>query len=66
MLIYVNGEKKHFEQSCTLAQLLTRFELKPQGVVVERNRTIVKAEDLERVRIEPEDVIEIVRFVGGG
>lgn len=55
-----------FESPCTLSELLQQFELKPHGVVVERNRSIVRAEDLDRISIQNEDVIEIVRFVGGG
>ena len=66
MLVYLNGEQKFFNESLTLSELLRRFELKSQGVVVEHNRTIVKTEELERIRIQNEDVIEIVRFVGGG
>jgi thiamine biosynthesis protein ThiS len=66
MVIFLNGERKVFESPCTLSELLQQFELKPHGVVVERNRSIVRAEDLDRISIQNEDVIEIVRFVGGG
>lgn len=38
----------------------------PERVVVERNLEIVPKEQLAQVVIQDEDVIEVLRFVGGG
>ena len=46
--------------------LLREFEIDPRMVVVERNREIVRRDDLDRVRVEDGDRFEIVQFVGGG
>ena len=38
----------------------------PERVVVERNLDIVPRDELEKVVLEDEDVVEVLRFVGGG
>ncbi len=35
-------------------------------VVVEHNRTIVRRPELDAVRLDNGDIIELVHFVGGG
>jgi thiamine biosynthesis protein ThiS len=64
--IVVNGDRRAVPADATLLELLHLLELDPRTVVVEHNRTIVRRPDLERARIAPGDVIELVHFVGGG
>ncbi len=45
---------------------IDRKWFEPERVVVERNLEIIPSEALGHVMIQDEDVIEVLRFVGGG
>ncbi|MCL6513849.1 MAG: sulfur carrier protein ThiS [Alicyclobacillus sp.] len=66
MKLILNGQRRELDAPCTVAELLARFELGEERVAVERNGRIVPREAFAEERIEDGDVIEIVRFVGGG
>jgi thiamine biosynthesis protein ThiS len=66
MEIQVNGEPRQVPEGLDLAGLLQLLELRPETVVVEHNRTIVRRAGLAGTPIGPGDVVEIVHFVGGG
>jgi thiamine biosynthesis protein ThiS len=66
MQITVNGEKRTYAQSVTLARLLEVLGMNPKSVVVERNLQIVDRGRVESEMIQDGDSIEIIRFVGGG
>lgn len=66
MRIVVNGEERSVPDGTTIAALLGELGLESGAVVVERNREIVARDDVEAVRLEEGDRLEIVRFVGGG
>lgn len=66
MRLVVNGEERDVPEGTTVAALLDRLELDPGAVVVERNREIVSRDEVDEVRLEEGDRLEIVRFVGGG
>lgn len=66
MRIVVNGEERSVPDGTTVAALLGELGLEPGAVVVERNRAIVARDDVEAIRLEEGDRLEIVRFVGGG
>ena len=64
-MVKINGEEK--EIACkNLLEYLKEAGFEPERVVVERNLEIVPKEQLARVTIQDEDVIEVLRFVGGG
>ena len=62
----VNGEKVCLEKSLTLAAYLAARGFDCRMVAVERNGQIVPEADYEKVELQEEDSLEIVRFVGGG
>ena len=64
--VTVNGQSKRVADGTTVAQLLQQLAVHPQQVVVEVNVQIIKREQREATILQPGDVIEIVRFVGGG
>jgi thiamine biosynthesis protein ThiS len=66
MRIEVNGKPVELESSGTVQDLLHELGLDSRMVVVERNREIVRRDDLEAVRVAEGDSYEIVQFVGGG
>ncbi len=66
MRIEVNGKPIDLRSSGTVKDLLDELGLDPRMVVVERNREIVRRDDLGAVRVVAGDSYEIVQFVGGG
>lgn len=66
MKVEVNGKSREFVAGGSLLVLLAELEIDPRMVVVERNREIVRRDQLGRVQVEDGDQFEIVHFVGGG
>jgi thiamine biosynthesis protein ThiS len=66
MKVEVNGTSREFVAGGSLLALLVELEIDPRMVVVERNREIVRRDDLDGVQVEDGDRFEIVQFVGGG
>ena len=66
MDITVNGEIISLSGTPTVASLLTKLDLEPRKIAVERNLEIVPRSLYEQTVLGPGDQIEIVQFVGGG
>lgn len=66
MQIRLNGRTRRARSGQSVAELLDELELDRRAVVVEVNRRIVPRDEVEDVTLEPEDRVELVRFVGGG
>ena len=66
MNLVINGETREVAPVDSLAELVRQLGLDPRAVVVERNRRIVRRNDLEQAPVREGDQIEIVHFVGGG
>ena len=66
MKVEVNGTSREFVAGGSVLALLVEFEIDPRMVVVERNREIVRRDDLDGVQGDDGDRFEIVQFVGGG
>ena len=64
--VTVNGQKEPLEESSSVLDLLERFDLEPQRVIVERNHEIVPRAAIDQVTLEDGDNIEIIRIVSGG
>lgn len=63
--IFVNGEAETVPSS-TIAELVTYKGLSPGALVVEWNQRIVKQEEWSSVRLQEQDRLELLSFVGGG
>jgi thiamine biosynthesis protein ThiS len=64
--IEVNGEPRRVPEGVSVAGLLERLTVDRRTVVVELNRQILRRTELEEIRLEPGDRVELVQFVGGG
>ena len=62
----VNGQEKEWTAGLTVAGLLERENFRTDRVAVERNGEIVRRASFEETELGPEDVLEVVSFVGGG
>lgn len=61
----INGKEEN-PGNITLLEYLNKNNYNLKIIAVERNEEIVSKNDYEKVYIQPDDVIEIVSFVGGG
>lgn len=66
MIAVINGEERRIQENLSVQELLVEFGLKPETAVVEKNRRIIERADYANEKVRHCDVIEIVRFVGGG
>ncbi|HVE91762.1 MAG TPA: sulfur carrier protein ThiS [Actinomycetota bacterium] len=66
MVVSANGKPIEVPQDCTVQRLIEMLGLGSRWVVVERNGLPVARSDFDTVRLEPGDVLEVVRPVQGG
>ena len=64
-MVQINGEMKEIAGKNVL-EYLKENGFNPEHLVVERNFEIMPKEKFASVTIQDEDVIEVLRFVGGG
>ena len=66
MTVEINGQAKTIPDGLDVASMLGHLGLDPRMVVVERNRDILRREQLSDVAVAAGDRFEVVHFVGGG
>ena len=64
-MVKINGEAIEIAGK-NLLEYLKENGFNPEHLVVERNYEIIPKEQFASVTIQDEDVIEVLRFVGGG
>ena len=64
-MVTVNGEQKDIA-GCNLYKYLIEEGYELNRVVIELNLDIIPREQLEQITIKDDDVLEVLRFVGGG
>ena len=65
MDVIVNGKAVDFNGQ-TVSDLLLQLSVETKGVAVEKNGTLVHRELFNSEKVSQGDIIEIVKFVGGG
>jgi sulfur carrier protein len=66
MQLTVNGQPRDVPDGLTVRGLIEHLGLTEGPVAVERNREVVPRAEHATIRLDENDVIEIVHFVGGG
>jgi len=66
MKITCNGQIKNIDPGTTPVTLIQDLDLNPDTVVVECDGRIVKREEYDTLILTEGNIIELVRFVGGG
>ena len=66
MKIICNGESKEIVQGLTLKAFIQDLNLNPETVVAECNGRIVKRNEYDSLVLSDGNVLELIRFVGGG
>ena len=64
-MVRINGEEKAIAGR-NLLEYLNEDGFETERVVVEKNLEIIPKDQFGQVVIQDEDVIEVLRFVGGG
>jgi sulfur carrier protein len=66
MTISLNGEKVDARDAETIAQLVERYQLPPQAVLVEHNGVALRRHEWPERSLAAGDRVEFVRVVAGG
>ena len=66
MDIVVNGEPREVEDGCVVSDLLAQLGVPLDYIVVEQNRMIVPRDVFDTTRLNAEDHVEVISFIGGG
>ncbi len=66
MDVVINGDPHSFTGPLTVHDLLSRLDLDPRKIAVERNLEIVPRSTYAEMLVEEGDLLEIVHFIGGG
>ncbi|MCC0782308.1 sulfur carrier protein ThiS [Clostridioides sp. ES-S-0108-01] len=62
----VNGKEIEFEEDLTVIDLLNKYNLKSDRVVVEVNLEIIEESNYNTYILKDEDIVELISFIGGG
>jgi len=66
MQISLNGETVDAREAKTIAELIDRYQLPPQSVLVEHNGLAVHRHEWSKRPLAEGDRVELVRVVAGG
>jgi thiamine biosynthesis protein ThiS len=66
MKITCNGETKEITPNTTLISFIKDMDLNPDTVVAECSGRIIKREEYDSLVLAEGNVLELIRFVGGG
>ena len=66
MRISLNGEQTDSRGAATIAELIARFEMPPETVLVEHNGVALHRREWPQKALAEGDRIEIIRVVAGG
>lgn len=66
MKITCNGETQEINPGITLIAFIRDLELNPDTVVAECDGRIIKRDEYEDLVLSEGNVLELIRFVGGG
>ncbi|MEK9727450.1 MAG: sulfur carrier protein ThiS [Candidatus Margulisiibacteriota bacterium] len=63
--VQLNGEP-HATSSASISELIQELKLNSDHVIVEHNLAVLKAINHNHTPLNTGDVIEIIRYIGGG
>ena len=64
--INLNGKIKTIIDKITLYELINDLKIPIAKVAIELNKEIINKKEIKKIKLENNDVIEIVHFIGGG
>ncbi len=64
--IKINGKIKSINQDSNLSVVLKNLKIPLNKVAIELNEEIIDKKKIDKIKINKNDKIEIVHFIGGG
>ena len=64
--ITVNGKIKNINDKTKLSNLINSLKIPIKKVAIELNQEIIDKKTLSRIKLQKNDKVEIVHFIGGG
>ena len=64
--IKINGKINTIFDKLTLYELVNDLKIPITKVAIELNKEIINKKKIKKIKLENNDVIEIVHFIGGG
>ena len=64
--IKINGKIKSINQDSTLSVVLKNLKISLNKVAIELNEEIIDKKKINKIKLNKNDKIEIVHFIGGG
>ena len=64
--IKVNGKYANIDKNQALSKLLKKLKIPIKKVAIELNQEIIDKKNITKIKIQNNDKIEIVHFIGGG
>ena len=64
--IKVNGKKLIFDNNASIEKLTKKLKIPLNKVAIELNKKILDKKKLKKIKLNINDKIEIVHFIGGG
>ncbi len=66
MQIFLNGEAAETKGAENVAELVDRYQMSPQAVLIEHNGVALHRREWNQRRLAEGDRVEIIRVVAGG
>ena len=64
--IKLNGRNKSVDHGSNLNELVSKLNIPIKKVAIEFNKEIIDKKNIKKIKLNNNDVIEIVHFIGGG
>ena len=64
--IKVNGKKITFDKNVSIELLIKKLKIPLNKVAIELNEKILNKRKINKIKLNNNDTIEIVHFIGGG
>ena len=64
--IKVNGKKIIFDNNTSIEKLTKKLKIPLNKVAIELNKKILDKKKLKKIKLNNNDKVEIVHFIGGG
>ena len=64
--IKVNGKKMLFDENIMAIDLVKKLKIPLNKVAIELNKKIMDKKKIKKVKLNNNDILEIVHFIGGG
>ena len=66
MRIFLNGERMDIQNAENVAELMERYRMPPQTVLIEHNGVALRPREWQQRLLSEGDRVEIIRVVAGG